>query len=116
MAKLLGGTTIAGDLLVTGNVYMATPASGDNSIKAATTSFVNNYSVLKTQTGAFYPVTNPSGYIRSTQTGAFYPVTNPSGYILGNGTVSNVVAIGQSAYNMLSGSVSATVLYIITGV
>ena len=42
MAKLLGGTTVAGDLTVSGNTYTATPTSGDNSTKAATTAFVQS--------------------------------------------------------------------------
>ena len=59
-----------------------------------------NY-ISASQTGVFYPVTNPSGYITGVnltsyvqtgatgvfvttgQTGNFYPVTNPSGYITG---------------------------------
>jgi len=42
MAKLLGGTTVAGDLTVSGNTYTATPTTGDNSTKAATTAFVQS--------------------------------------------------------------------------
>ena len=53
--------------------------------------------IRPSETGAFYPRSNPSGYItgvdlsgyvtgdvvRPSQTGAFYPTTNPSGYITG---------------------------------
>jgi hypothetical protein len=48
--------------------------------------------VLHTESGQFYPASNPSGYITgvnlasyitTSQTGAFYPVTNPSGFING---------------------------------
>jgi len=81
MAKLLGGTTIAGDLLVSGNVYAATPLSGDNSTRTATTAFVRSGYVQLAQTGAFYGSNNPSGYVRSVETGAFYGSNNPSGYV-----------------------------------
>ena len=39
--------------------------------------------VATSQTGAFYAASNPSGYIRNTQTGAFYAASNPSGFITG---------------------------------
>ncbi len=56
--------------------------------------------VLNSQTGAFYPTSNPSGFvtgsvvrpsetgnfITNSQTGAFYPVSNPSGYIASSQT------------------------------
>jgi hypothetical protein len=48
--------------------------------------------VTNSQTGAFYPASNPSGYVSSTQTGAFYAASNPSGYI-GSAGLANVVSI-----------------------
>ena len=46
MAKLLGGTTVYGDLIASGNIY----ASGALVITTG-------------QTGAFYPKNNPNSYI-----------------------------------------------------
>ena len=64
-----------------------------NSLSNATGSYV-----LSSQTGAFYPISNPSGYVTGSvvrpsetgsfitisQTGVFYPTSNPSGFVTGS--------------------------------
>ena len=81
--------------------------------------------VAKSETGAFYPISNPSGYvtgsvvrpsetgnfITASQTGAFYAASNPSGFITGvdlstYATITNLAATGstlQTNINNLSG-------------
>jgi hypothetical protein len=110
MAKLLGGTTIAGDLLVTGNVYMSTPASGDNSTKAATTAFLTNYTVLKSQSGAFAS----TGNLALTGSNLRTQINALSGSaVLGNGSITGMMSITQAQYNVLTPS--AAMVYLIVG-
>ena len=96
------------------NVLVSGIQSGQSLIyNSAKSVWENQYVVLPSQTGsfvtsgqtgAFYPITNPSGYITGVnltsyittgQTGAFYPTTNPSGYITGV-NLTSYITTGQT--------------------
>ena len=123
MAKLLGGTTVSGDLTASGNVYTATPISSDNSTKSATTAFVANaisgisatYATLASPSFTGTPTApTPATSDNSTKlaTTAFVKSAISNG-ITGNGTVTQIVQVTQAQYNALTPV--ATTLYIIVG-
>ena len=80
------------------SVEEMTGISGNLQTQISTLSNATGSYVLNSQTGAFYPTSNPSGFvtglvvrpsetgsfITTAQTGSFYPISNPSGYVTGS--------------------------------
>ena len=80
MAKLLGGTTVYGQLFTSGNIYISgIPVVQNSGAIFVNRPCVNGTGVLLSGEAAALP----SGLITSGQTGAFYAASNPSGFITG---------------------------------
>jgi hypothetical protein len=76
---------------------------------------INNY-FLNSQTGIFYPSSNPSGFAATGISNNFTEIQYISGerIVVTDGTINKIISLSQASYNALSPNYISTTLYIIT--
>lgn len=76
-----------------------------SSLNSQTGSYVTGQVVRPFETGQFYPISNPSGYISIVEaSGNFIPLINP---VITSGTLNNAVTFNATTYTFGAGAASA---------